>query len=210
MNIPQCVRFLSFQLTGHLVWVSVEPQHSNMGPKRVPNCAPDADYGTYVGVLPMDINVFWREFKQYRLQSYVVSSPMTIDVAPLPAEFVDEVKLARAKCYASQLIHNQVNWNLEKNGLYDNPVMDPNFGRDDLVAVHMRHHNISQTQAEKLVQFKIEEHQTKLKGLRTAQIEAELAITDSTNVADVISIFNRAMKNMAALRSSEALLTRFL
>ena len=46
MSVPQYVRFLSFQLTGHLVWVSVEAQHSNIGPKRVPNCVPDLDYGT--------------------------------------------------------------------------------------------------------------------------------------------------------------------
>lgn len=207
---PMYIRFLSFQLTGHIVWASVEPVVSNMGPKRVPNCCPDLDYGTYAGPGPIDMNQFWREHKQYRLTASVTETPVTIGIEELPSEFVAEVKLARAQCYATQLINGSVNWALEKNGLYDNPIMDPGITVDQLAEIYQRRQAISAADARKLVEFKQSEHCSKISYLRSVQVDAELAVINARTVEDVVAVYNATMKSLAALRASETNLTRFL
>lgn len=205
---PQYIRFLSFQLTGHIVWATVEPLVGNMSPKRVPSCCPELDYGVYSGPGP-DINQFWREFKQYNLACFVVSPPPTLALDPLPPEFAQEVKLCRAKCYASQLINNQINWALEKNGLFDNPLIDNSLG-DRLFEIYQRKQNITEDQARRLVEFKQHEHNMKLNDLKATQVEAELDIVNATTVDSVLTVFNTAMKSLAAIRMNETVLTKFL
>ena len=207
---PTYIRFLSFQLTGHIVWAAVEPMVSNMGPKRVPNCCPDLDYGTYAGPGPIEIKQFWQEHKQYRLTASITETPVTIGIEALPAEFVPEVKLARAQCYATQLINGSVTWALEKNGLYDNPIMDPGITVDQLAEIYQRRQSISLVDARKLVEFKHSEHRSKISHLRSIQVDAELAVINARTVDDVVAVYSATMKSLAALRVTEANLTRFL
>ena len=98
---------------------------------------------------------------------------------------------------------------MEKNGLFDNPLIDNGLG-DRLIEIYQRKQNITEDQARRLVEFKQHEHDMKLNDLKATQVEAELDIVNATTVDSVLTVFNTAMKSLAAIRMNETVLTKFL
>ena len=204
---PVFIRMLSHQLTGHVVWYSID---TNLSPpaRRVPACCPDLDYVTYVGSGPETIASFWSLFKQYQL--VYSQADAKFDTDALAAEFVDHIKLERARCYATQLVHSAAQWVAEKNGLVENPLYDPMLEPDRVAKIIAAQHNISVQDAIKLQEFKAQEHSIALRNLRYTQIEAEMAIIQSPTAEHVVDVYKSAMVSFGRLRANEQTLTRFL
>ena len=204
---PVFIRMLSHQLTGHVVWYSID---NNLSPpaKRVPVCCPDLDYVTYVGSGPKTVAGFWSLFKQYQL--VYSQADAKFDTDPLAAEFVDHIKLERAKCYATQLVHSTAQWVAEKNGLVENPLYDPMLEPGQVANIIAAQHNISIEDASKLQVFKAQEHSIAQRNLKYTQIEAEMAIIQAPTAQNVIDVYKRTMASYGRLRATEQNLTRFL
>ena len=204
---PVFIRMLSHQLTGHVVWYSID---SNLSPpaRRVPACCPDLDYVAYVGPGPETIAGFWSLFKQYQL--VYSQSDAKFDTDALAAEFVDHIKLERARCYATQLVHSAAQWVAEKNGLVENPLYDPMLEPDRVVKIIAAQHNISIEDAAKLQAFKAQEHSIAQRSVKYTQIEAEMAIIQAPTTERVVEVYKSTMTSFGRLRAGEASLTRFL
>lgn len=207
---PAYIRILSFQLTGHIVWLSQEPSRSIIANSRVPMCVPGLDYLTYIGPGPGDIQTFYGALKNYKLVCNMGRYPLEFKTQPLPEEFVDRLKLYRIKCYAVQSIQNTVNWALEKNGLYMDPIMDPTLNPKRLSDIFQRQHNLSKQDADKLLKFKFDEHQTGLENIKYIQIETELAVADAKSVSEVSNIYKNFLMSMGMIRASDDNITRFV
>lgn len=196
MNVH--VKLLAYQLTGHVVWMGIDP-------KRVPNFA-GLDYLSYIGTA--DVKQLWQDLIGYRLTTSYTAHPVSFFNSDLSADHVNDVKLLRAKCFAVQFLHNSINWCLEKNGLHENPIA--NVGVSTLTSVYQNSLNLDHDSASKLAKFKQQEYQYQLDELRSAQIAAELVIDVATSVDQVVDIFKRTQTNLGMLRASTDQLTRLL
>jgi hypothetical protein len=201
------IRMLSHQLTGQVVWYSIDSPSSLLA-KRVPICCADLDYVNYAGPGPSSLLDFWTQFKHYKL--VYSQSDAKFDTADLSAEFVDHVRLERAKCYATQLVHASAQWAAEKNGLVENPLYDAALDPNHVANIIAEHHGISKPDADKLLAFKLQEYKITLHDLRYAQIEAEMAIVSAETVSAVIDAYKIAMTSFGRLRFDEKSLTKFL
>lgn len=204
---PVFIRMLSHQLTGHVVWYSID---ANLLPpaRRIPACCPDLDYVTYVGPGPETIAGFWYLFKQYQL--VYSQADARFDTDTLAAEFVDHIRLERARCYATQLVHSTAQWVSEKNGLVENPLYDPILEPSQLAKIIAAQHNISIEDAAKLQVFKAQEHSIAQRNVKYTQIEAEMAIIQAPTLQRVIEVYKSTMTSYGRLRMGEQSLTRFL
>lgn len=201
------IRMLSHQLTGQVVWYSIDSATAYTS-KRVPICCPDLDYVTYAGPGPSSAADFWTLFKHYEL--VYSQSDAAFATGDLSGEFLDHVRLERAKCYATYLVHATSQWAAEKNGLVENPLYDPDLEPERVADIIAQQQGISVTDAHKLLNFKLQEHKIILRNLRYAQIEAEMAIVSAESVIDIIDVYKTAMTSFGRLRSDEKSLTRFL
>lgn len=201
------IRMLSHQLTGQVVWYSIDSPAAPVA-KRVPICCADLDYMTYAGPGPSSLHEFWTRFKNYKL--VYSQSDAKFETADLSAEFVDHVRLERAKCYATHQVHASAQWAAEKNGLVENPLYDAVLDPDHVASIIAEHHGISKADADKLMAFKLQEYKITLRNLRHAQIEAELAIVSADTVSAVIDAHKIAMTSFGRLRFDEKSLTKFL
>lgn len=207
---PSYIRVLSFQLTGHVVWLSQEPIKGIVSNSRVPLCVPGIDYLTYIGPGPGDVQTFYGALKNYKLVCSMSNSPLMFELENLPEEFVDRMKLYRIKCYAIQAIQNTVSWAMEKNGLYMNPIIDPDLDFDSISALYQKHHSLTKESADKLLQFKFEEHQDGIKNIKYTQIDAELAVTNAKSVSEVSNIYKNFLLSMGMSRASDETIMRFM
>lgn len=204
------IRVLSFQLTGHVVWLSQEPVKGIIPNSRVPMCVPGLDYVTYIGAGPGDVQPFYGALKSYKLVCNMSNSPLQFEVEPLPEEFIDRIKLYRIKCYAIQSIQNMVGWGYEKNGLYMNPIIDPDLDFDVISSLYQKHHGLTKELADKLLQFKFDEHKSGIKNIKYTQIDAELAVTNAKSVLEVSGIYKNFLLSMGMSRASDEPIMRFM
>lgn len=204
------IRVLSFQLTGHVVWLSQEPIKGIIASSRVPLCVPGLDYLTYIGNGPAELQSFYGALKNYKLVCDIGNNPLQFEIKPLPEEFIDRMKLYRVKCYAIQSIQNLVGWGYEKNGLYMNPIIDPDLNFDDISALYQKHHNLDKESADKLLEFKFAEHESGLKTIKYAQIDAELGVTNAKSVLEVSTIYKNFLLSMGMSRPSDENIMRFM
>lgn len=209
-GVPAYIRVLSFQLTGHVVWLSQEPVKSMVQLSRVPMCVPGLDYVTYLGRGPGDLQTFYGALKSYKLVCDMTQSPLGFESAELPYEFIDRIKLYRIKCYAVQAIQNSVGWAMEKNGLYMNPLIDSSLDFDRLSEIHGRQLNLSKTDSDKLLHFKFDEHNSGIETLKYIQIEAELAVTNATSIAQVSDIYKNFLTSVGMARASDDAIMRYV
>ena len=207
---PTYIRVLSNQLTGHVVWMSQEPAKGITSGIRVPMCVPGLDYVTYVGPGPSDVQSFYSALKNYQLVCNMSTQPTQFEIEPLPAEFVDRLKLYRAKCYAMQSIQNTVTWALEKNGLFSNPIVDDTLDFDKLSGIYQRQHNLNKQSADKLLLFKIQEHTTGVENIKYVQIEAEMSVTNAGSVPEVLEIYKNFLVSVGMSRISADVIMRFV
>ena len=204
------IRVLSLQLTGHVVWLSQEPIKGIIQNSRVPICVAGLDYVTYVGKGPGDLAAFYGALKNYKLVCSMSQHPVQFEIEPLPFEFTDRIKLYRIKCYAIQSIQNTVGWAMEKNGLYMNPVVEPGLDFDRLSGIHQRQHNLTKPVADKLLQFKFDEHRNGIETLKYIQIETELAVANAKSVLEVTGIFKNFLTSVGMVRASAESIMRFM
>jgi hypothetical protein len=181
--LPLYFRALVFQPTGHIVWCHREPSPWQSIPRRIPNISKDLDYKLYIGDPPTDFNWF-DEFKKYRLIKSK-EGLNNLKLGNLPTEYVDEVKLLRAKCYSLWTVINSVAYSREKLDAINNPILTANT--EDLVKLYQRIHNLNETDARKLVKFKKEEIESDLSRLSLIEIEAEACLLKATTVEEVLA-----------------------
>jgi len=193
------IRMLTHQLTGHVVWYTMDLGAANPGAKYVPTCCPDLDYLTYVGPAPVPAE-FKDAVKQYRLVYSISDSKF--EQANLAPEFVDHLKLERAKCYALYLINNSCHWVMEKNGLVNNLWFDPLLDSDQVISIIATQQGISHVNAEKLYVFKKEEYNNEIRKLKYAQLTAELSIINAQTVDQVVEIFKTTSMLLGRSRAS--------
>lgn len=204
------IRALAMQFTGHVVWFSMEPAKSIMPSSRVPSCVPGLDYLTYVGPTPVDIPAFFGALKKYNLVCNKSSHPVTFETDPLPPQMHDEVKLYRSKCYAVQNIQNLVNWALEKNALYEDPLADPNLDPAKLSEIYQRQMTMSAADADKLIEYKLAEYRLNYRNIKYSQIEAELAVTNAKSVPEVSESYKNFIISLGNTRVSDQAIMQWL
>lgn len=207
---PTYIRVLSYQLTGHVVWMSQEPVKGIVANTRVPMCVPGLDYLTYIGPGPGDVQTFYAALKNYKLVCNMTTQPTQFEIEALPVEFVDRIKLYRIKCYAMQSIQNTVSWALEKNGLYMNPIVDQDLNFDKISSIYQRQHNLTKDAADKLLQFKFEEHVTGIESIKYVQIEAELSVTNAKSVLEVSDVYKNFLISIGMPRATDDAIMRFM
>lgn len=207
---PTYIRVLSLQLTGHVVWMSQEPLRGMIPSSRVPLCVPGLDYVTYTGPGPESIPSFYGALKNYKLVCNMSQYPVGFELDSLPYEFTDRIKLYRVKCYAIQSIQNTVGWAMEKNGLHMNPIIDTDLDFDQLSEIHQRQHNLSKPVADKLLQFKFDEHHNGIKTLKYTQIEAELSVANAKSVLEVSGIYKNFLTSMGMVRATDESIMRLM
>ena len=216
---PILIRMLSHQLTGQVVWYSIDSPNSKSA-SRVPICCADLDYVTYVGPAPARHQAaprgsevspeadFWVLFKNYKLVYFQPDAKF--DIADLSEEFADHVRLERAMCYATALIHAGAQRAAEKNGVIENPLYDTALDPDHVADLIAKRHLISKADAIKLYAFKLQEYKIMVCNLRYNQIEAEMSIVSAKTVAEVTDACKIAMNSFGRLRFDEKSLTKFL
>lgn len=204
------IRVLAMQFTGHVVWFSMEPAKSIMPSARVPSCVPGLDYLTYVGPGPVDIPAFFGALKKYNLVCNKSNFPVTFEIEPLPPQMQDEVKLYRSKCHAVQNIQNLVNWALEKNALYEDPIADPNLDPAKLSEIYQQKMGMTAGDAEKLIEYKLAEHHLNYTNIKYSQIEAELAITNAKTVLEVSESYKNFIISLGNTRVSDQAIMQWL
>lgn len=204
------IRVLAMQFTGHVVWLSIEPLKSIMPSSRVPSCVPGLDYLTYVGTGPTDIPAFYGTLKKYNLICNKTNFPVTFESDPLPPQMQEEVKLFRSKCYAVQNIQNLVNWALEKNALYENPLADPNLDPKKISEIYQQQMLIGPDEADRLVKFKYDEQSVNYANIKYSQIEAELAVTNAKSVTEVSESYKNFIISLGNTRVSDQAVMQWL
>lgn len=183
LKTPTAIRLLVFQPTRHVVWLSNDGSPPQGHLKRIPISDYALDYRVYHGVVPSEFN-YYNEFKNYQLVKS--SSGNNLELGNLPDEFKGIVQLLRAKCYAIATITSSIRFQIEKGGLFLNPLIDTSLDINKLANIYQRQCNISFNDAKKLVQFKQDELVTLSQTLKYEQIEAELIINNATSVDEVL------------------------
>lgn len=187
-------RMLIFQPTKHVVWESTEVNTGHPVPKRVPTICQELDYKIFRGLRPPE---FTRDFINYKLIKSQTSAEF--ETGDLPSEFVQRVKLMRAKCYAEHCINSTVGFVMEKMGLYDNPLLADNINTGDIVDIYAQQLAIDNQQAEKLLQFKRSELTSLQNSLKLRQIEAELSLSVCTTVDEVLTVYHTCQTNLGVI-----------
>lgn len=202
------IRILSHQLTGHVVWYTVDPSVANPGPKYVPTCCPDLDYVTYTGPAPTSYVDFRDLVKQYRLVHSISDNKFVEDT--LAEEFREHLKLERAKCYSMHTLNNTCHWVAEKNGLVNNLWFTPLLEPERVIEIVAAQQSIAYQDAANLYTFKREEYVNEMRKLHYAQLEAELATINAKTVEEVLEIFKTTSILLGRTRASTAPLTNIL
>lgn len=205
---PVHIRMLSHQLTGHVVWYTIDIGIANPGAKYVPTCCPDLDYLTYSGPAPNTPADFKDLVKQYQLVYSI--SDNNFDEYKLAEEFCDHLKLERAKCYAMHTLNNTCHWVAEKNGLVNNLWFDPLLEPERVIEIVAAQQSIPYQDAANLYTFKREEYVNEMRKLHYAQLEAELATINAKTVEEVLEIFKTTSILLGRTRASTAPLTNIL
>lgn len=201
------IRVLSHMMTGCVVWYDVELRSTARAGKRIPVYNPELDYIVFEGLVNVD--VFPKYFKDYSLNlSYY--DPTTFNIAPLPDEYKDIVKFSRAKCYALTIFSNLVDRAMERNGVFNNPLLDPHIRDEDIVNIYQKRLNIDKISAEKLLQFNKEEYAINIRNIRNIQIDGEMAIVNATNIEQILSEFLKASGEIGAGEAKTEMITRLL
>lgn len=206
---PVHTRMLSHQLTGHVVWFSMDLGPAHPVSKYVPVCCPDLDYVIYDGPAPYSISQFVAAIKTYQLTFF--QSEGAFNISPMVPEFADHIKLERAKCYAMQNIHNVVNWAQEKNGLIGTPwAVDPLLDHNEIVKIIESHYAIPNADAAKLYQFKLDEYTILHRNIKYVQLESEMDIIDAKTVDDVVEIYIKTLTSLGRGRVNGSKVTALL
>ena len=203
---PVYVRMLSHMVTGCVVWFDIETRSILRHEKRAPIYSSEMDYVTYEGLL--DVETFQKLFKEYSL-TYTLGDKM-FSVNPLADEYRDMIRFTRAKCFALSTINNFAIRNLERNGVTNHPLLDPNIDMDIVTEIYQRRMNIDSKQARKLIEFHQNEHLINLKNIRHLHIEAELAINNARTIEEIISQFITSSGEMGVLGARTDNITRLL
>lgn len=185
-------RLLIFQPTKHVVWESTEGISSHPVAKRVPTICQELDYKVFRGIRPLN---FTKDFLNYKL----IKSNTDFETEDLPTEFVEKVKVMRAKCYAEHSINSTVNFIMEKMGLYDNPLLSDNITDSDIQDIYSKQLKIDQQQANKLLQFKRSELIVLLNSLKLRQIEAEVGLSVCDTVEEVVDVYQSCQTNLGVI-----------
>jgi len=181
------LRMLVFQPTGHVVWVHEESQPAQCLPRRIPNVGKELDYVIFNGTLKPALYNWYNDFKNYKLISHTDSQ--TLRVIDLPDEFVNTVRLMRAKCYVMWSIINNIEIQKEKFDLVSNPIANTDIDINKLSAIFETQLGITQQDSKKLIQFKRDEILQNLEYLNLAEIRAELILSQATTVDEVTAYF---------------------
>lgn len=205
---PVHTRMLSHQLTGHVVWFSMDLGAAHPTSKYAPMCCPDLDYVIYSGPAPTSITQFVAAVKSYQLTFF--QSESVFAMAPMALEFAEHIKLERAKCYAMQNMHNTVNWAQEKNGLIENPIADPLLDQNEIIKIIQSQYALSNDDAAKLYQFKLDEYTNIYRNIKYTQLESEMAIIDAKTVDDVVEIYIKTLTSLGRGRATGSKVTGLL
>jgi hypothetical protein len=122
----------------------------------------------------------------------------------------EEVKLFRSKCYAVQNIQNLVNWALEKNALYENPLADTNLDPKKISEIYQQQMSIGPDEADRLVKFKYDEQSVNYANIKYSQIEAELAVTNAKSVTEVSESYKNFIISLGNTRVSDQAVMQWL
>jgi hypothetical protein len=183
------IRMLVFQNTNHVIWYD---DKSFLGqPKRVPNISKDLDYRIFNSELTED--KWEKEFLKFRLKKG--NDYYSLEYGDVPSEFYYKFKLLRKKCYIMENIINGSSFMKEKLNLINDPLLNDNLNKDELINVFSETFKITQIESKKLIDFKKNEVLFWTQKIDLDQIKFQLALEKASSFEELKEIENNLNLN---------------
>jgi len=195
------IRMLVFNPTQHVIWVSKEAYPPQNILRRIPSSIPDLDFKIYHGPTPSVGEGWYNEFLKFNLVK--PDGIENLDTAPMPTEFVDRIRLLRAQCYALYNVWRTTAGQIEKMDMHENPLLDSHLSDKDIAEIYQQVYNISHESAKKLLIFKKDELNFRIRNLKLVEFEAETKIPELTTVQEVDDYYRQLMIRLISLQPLE-------
>lgn len=179
------VKFLTYQPTGHVVWMKYVPLGLESFDQYIPNVDKTLNYTAYHDVNTEKINLS-KAFSEYTL--IVSNTKLKIDIKELPEKHRSAVILARAKCMAAIISYNMIKFQLEKFNVKTGPWANSPSPKI-MAGVVSNNQNIPIADAMKLVEFKQREIKLISDYIDSMQFDAELRLINATTTDEVVDQF---------------------
>jgi len=179
------VKFLTYQPTGHVVWMKYVPLGLESFDQYIPNVDRTLDYKSYYGTNTEKINLL------KALNNYTLICPgagSSIGIKELPENHRSAVRLARVKCIAAILSYNMIKFQSEKFNAKTGPWAN-NPSSEIMAKVVINNQGIPVTDAMKLVEFKQREIKLVSDYIDSMRFDAELRLINATTTDEVIDQF---------------------
>lgn len=192
------IRMLVFNPTQHVIWVSQEAYPPQNILRRIPTAIPDLDFKIYHGARPEVGEGWYTEFLKFNLVK--PDGIENLDTGPVPTEFIERVRLLRAQCYSLYNVWRTTAGQIEKMDLHENPLLDTHLDDNDMASIYQQVYNISYDSAIKLLKFKRDELNFRIKNLKLVEFEAETKIPELTEVQEVDNYYRQLMIRLISLQ----------